>query len=210
MNIFRISSFLILSTFLVSVVAFLSDTQKENQFDANPTKLLTVLGLPQVSTDSYLELIDINETEIDTSTLRLLVKEERGSFWAASDSDGNICLLSELKNSETNTPVVGGIACKYPESFYNDAVSLKLESSLHPGIVGHLLPMDVSREAILQSLDDAISGDSGVEVYSVNETSLIVMSIEAAEILGSFEIPRISGGEIIIQPLENKIENVLK
>ncbi|MFD2841258.1 hypothetical protein ACFSYH_11855 [Populibacterium corticicola] len=207
MKMRSITAVIALSAFASMGIAVAHADSRSALADAQPSALVPLLAESRSTNQPVPELIDLEDTEILSSSVRYVGDSDLGKHWVGSDNESNICVITEMTD-DLGAANVGGIACTPREDFFQRGLTLRLEEGGGEGVVSHLLPSDAKAPELEQSGTAANSRHSGedIEVIEQSDTTLLVLSTDSADQRGSIEVQRSTElGELKLSPLTGSL-----
>lgn len=165
--------------------------------------LVPELGTAQSTTDVLPEVLQplIDDAPLDEDSIRLIAQSSYGAHWVALDANGDICIITYLKDE-----TAGGANCMPRAEFHAKGASLLVGGPSGPGVVAHLLPSGLEEPAVQQAIATHDAGtaearsisedDTSVEIFA--DAGLVVLDEDTAAALGSVHVPREGQQDLVL------------
>lgn len=200
----RTGTVLAIAVLALSAVMLFVDSTRERAYAADAPSVVPALAEPPTATDPTptFESHQLEELGVTPDSLRFLTNAADSTSWAATNSDGDVCLVVEASGDSG----LAGAACRSAVNFFHSGTSLRLVDGAGAGVVVHLLPPDIVSTAAQASLNQAvedvqISIRNDLVTQGAGGSAVIVLQVAEANALGEVAIPREVGRDFVLRTL---------
>lgn len=184
------AGFIATALLVVSIPA--ASSESSEQFDSSIAVLDAQQRPQDLLPEEAMEILTL--TGVDEASVRSLGETNEAHFWAGANSQGDVCLISRVKDVADGYPEdakLFGANCTPADVAARDGVALRIQGAEGTSLAMHMLSGELSPESV-RILEDEIRPFGG-DVLSREGTAVAVVSGNHVE--GALELEvELNGG----------------